>query len=536
METTTLARRDLVKAAGAVAAGLATAAVVREANAQGSAPAPEAWDRETDVLVIGMGHAGICAATEAQDAGANVLIVEKAPEETAGGASACYGGFLTLREGAHDPEVCYRYWSGRYPVDVLKARTDGLGLIAEWLEQNPVDGLEEYGQSGPYMQLQNPQGGWHTYAGCKQAVVDRGIEVLYNAPAVQLVQDQESGDVLGAIVDVDGQPTTVKANRGVILATGSYTGSPELVKQFGYAGIYIPNYDNPANTGDGIFLATAAGADLWGFSAECMCFQDVALTEASKEAGTGVAYQKPSADVATHIYVNREGKRFMNEMLNTRHYRGHLPFLDWDPSAEDYKNSPFWMVFGEDYLNNVRLGQYGTELTIDPNFGTPVLFSYNGVYGGYLWSMDNSEELERGWIISADTLEELAAKMVAITGFGDEVTCDAAGLAATVEEYNAMVAAGEDTAFGRPADYLKPVDTTGKFYAVELSPAVMYANGGPRVDVENRVLTPAGEPIGRLYAVGQLSGPSFEGRSSAPNAMITGVQAGRAAAALEPQA
>ena len=59
-------------------------------------------------------------------------------------------------------------------------------------------------------------------------------------------------------------------------------------------------------------------------------------------------------------------------------------------------------------------------------------------------SEDNQAEIEKGWIIKADTLEELAEKCHATDLWGHDLTIDPQGLAATVEAYNAAAQAGED--------------------------------------------------------------------------------------------
>lgn len=251
-----------------------------------------------------------------------------------------------------------------------------------------------------------------------------------------------------------------------------------------------------------------------------------------KEAGTGVVYNPPMLPMSSHIWVNREGKRFMNEGQKTRHTRAHIPVLDWDADNWDYPNSPFWMVFDANFMQNQRIGLYGSEVEDDPIYDAPILSSWNAVHEDYLWSPDNSVELEKGWIVSADTLEELGAKMTGKTWTGEEGTVDGEGLAATVKAYNAACEAGEDPEFNRPAERLIPMGE-GPYYAIEMCPAAMYANGGPKVDVENRALNNNNEPIGRLYAAGQFCGPSFSATSSAPNVLITGMLTGRTVAALD---
>ena len=491
------------------------------------------WDRETDVVVVGFGIAGTAAACEASDAGAEVILLEKAPKEEAGGSSRVNGGFLTINEGYDDAENCYRYWRGMYDKDVIEARLEAWPLMEEWLEANPIDGLEEYsdGSDVDLAQFFHPSGGYKIYPGLQAAVESRPIEVLYSSPAVELVKDGETGEVRGVVASQDGTELRIKARRAVVLATGSYTGNAEMVKQFNHAGIYIASYDSPHNTGDAIPLASRIGGQIWGFANESLEYQDWAIKVASEEFGLGIRYLKPSGDHTGHFFVNKEGKRFMNEMLNTRHTHEHLAVLDWDEDANEYPNSPFWMVFDESIMRSSRVGAYGTEEEVDPAYGAAMLMTWNGVYKTYGWSMDNSSELEKGWIVRGDTIEELASKMQAVNGFGDSVSVDAKGLMATLDEYNAACASGADP-FGRPAASLQPLSNP-PYYAVELCPGAMYANAGPRINAENNVVDLKGAAIPRLYAAGQGC-MTFFGKSGNPNALTAGIQCGRSAAAQEP--
>lgn len=529
----TVTRRDFAKGvmgAGAIGAAITgIAGFPQAAHATTPAGLPQQWDQEADVVVIGFGMAGTTAACEVADAGMEALIIEKAPETEAGGATLCNGGFMTI--SITDPDKCYRAWKGAYDRDVIEARLASWPLMREWLDANPIEGLQSLGD-GEFDGYMCPEGSWKIYPGLKDAVSRRSIPVMYETQAIDFIQDTETREIKGVWAKQGETVIAIKARRAVVLATGSYTGSPELVKRFSRAGMFIPNYDSPHNTGDGIYMATRAGAQLWGFSSECLDFQDWAIKPASEEVGTGIRYLQPTEEAPGHIIVNKAGVRFMNELVNTRHTRAHMPVFDWDDSALEYINSPFWMVFGQDFMDTQRIGAYGTTPEVDPAYGTVVTFTWNGVLKSYLWSMDNSAELEKGWIVTGETLDELAANMRTTNAFGDEVSVDPEGLKATVEQYNALCESGEDDPLGRPSGSMAPIGD-GHYYAVELCPAVMYANGGPQVDTENRVINQDGEPIGRLYAAGQVC-VTFNDRSSVPNALTAGVQCGRSAAALEP--
>lgn len=530
-ETKDYSRRSFLKGAGtAMLAGAAVAGLTgcaTTANASAASGIPEKWDRETDVLVVGMGIAGVGAATAAADAGAHVTLIEKAPEEEAGGASRVNGGFMTISEAYWDADYCYRNLKGVYSKDVLAELLDKRTLMEDWVEANPIEGLDWYEFPG-YEGYANPSGSWKTYPGLVDAVTSRDIEVLYSTPATELVQNPETGEILGALADGDGTRISIKARKGVVLATGSYGSNKDMVQQFNYPAMLIPSYDSPYNTGDAIPMVAQVGAQLGAFFPESLEYEQFALKVPSEEAGTGIMYHKPSRDVATHIFVNRAGQRFMNEFYDITHTRNRLPIFEWDEESNDYLNSPFWMVFDESFMNSNRIGAYTDKEEIYEEYGTAITMTWNGVFKTAPWSDDNQAELAKGWIFKGDTVEELASKMQAKNGFGDSVTVDPAGLAATIDAYNAACEAGEDAEFGRDPESLHPL-SDGPYYAIELCLASMYGYGGPKVDGVCRVVND-NEPIGRLYAAGQVA-VTFSPTSCVPTALIGGILAGQDAAA-----
>jgi hypothetical protein len=153
-------------------------------------------------------------------------------------------------------------------------------------------------------------------------------------------------------------------------------------------------------------------------------------------------------------------------------------------------------------------------------------------HSGYKWSADNSAEIEKGWIIKADTIEELAAKMTTAHYLnGMPLTVDAAGLAATIAEYNAGCEAGSD-AFGRDPAKLKPINTA-PYYAAEIVPSALYTIGGVSSDEYGRVLDWRNQPIARLYAAGDIGQGLVLGPCGVCGCMGAGTLAVRDAATLE---
>ena len=112
-----------------------------------------------------------------------------------------------------------------------------------------------------------------------------------------------------------------------------------------------------------------------------------------------------------------------------------------------------------------------------------------GQYPG--WSEDNSAEIQKGWILKADTIDELIEKMAEV----DEAP-DAEAVKATIEKYNGYCAAGSDPDFQRTEATLAPVSTP-PYYAYPLYPGGCSTLGGPKKDVNAQVLDLDDKPIGR---------------------------------------
>ena len=117
---------------------------------------------------------------------------------------------------------------------------------------------------------------------------------------------------------------------------------------------------------------------------------------------------------------------------------------------------------------------------------------YN-VIENYKWSEDSSVELEKGWILKADNIRELAGKI----GKNPDT------LENTVKTWNKSCAAGNDAEFGRLANRMAPIETP-PYYAMELVPSFTNTQGGPRRNKYAQVLDTNKKPIPRLYSGGEL--------------------------------
>jgi succinate dehydrogenase/fumarate reductase flavoprotein subunit len=151
---------------------------------------------------------------------------------------------------------------------------------------------------------------------------------------------------------------------------------------------------------------------------------------------------------------------------------------------------------------------------------------YSLVREGYKWSLDNSEEIEKGWIVEAKTISELA-KLISM---------DESNLAETVATYNDHCKNGKDADFGRSKECLKAIEGP-PYYSARLFPSLVNTQGGPRKDKEAKVLDLDGNPISRLYAVGEFGsiwGFQYQTSTNYSECLVFGRIAGKNAALSSP--
>jgi succinate dehydrogenase/fumarate reductase flavoprotein subunit len=220
-------------------------------------------------------------------------------------------------------------------------------------------------------------------------------------------------------------------------------------------------------------MAQAIGADLWHMD---------------NQAGPDLNFRPPDADWAFgyvfrprgrgYIWVAKDATRFVNETISTKH--GKIPFHGiYVPFPTPL---PVHVVFDETMRKS---GPFYSS-------GEGGMCWYN-VIEGYQWSEDSSTELEKGWILKADNIRELAGKI----GKNPDT------LESTVAAWNKSCATGNDSEFGRPANRMAPIETP-PYYAMELVPSFTNTQGGPRRNRYAQVLDTNQKPIPRLYSGGEL--------------------------------
>ena len=166
----------------------------------------------------------------------------------------------------------------------------------------------------------------YMYQTLKQKVIDNSdkIDVWFESPAVQLIQDPVSNAIIGVKVERDGKEMNVRALNGVVLCTGGFEDNAEMVETYlgltDYAvigGLY--------NTGDGIRMAQEVGADLWhmnvyegGFGLGGVSF----YVDEGEHASQIQVLTQGVLNTGALVLVGTDGDRFLNESEVVRH--GHL--------------------------------------------------------------------------------------------------------------------------------------------------------------------------------------------------------------------
>jgi len=528
------------------------------------------WDHEVDVIVLGSGGAGLTAALAAAAAGASVEVFEKAPTiggttAVSGGVvwipahNRSPDGELTPADalqylraqslGSMDDALVETFVrTGPAMLDFVEAHsglrfeiatgfpdyqpelpggrpTGGRSLTAapydltqlgDWgsrITSFPADwsnvGFDAETRARLHAAVDERTShlcvaGTALIAGLLKGLLDAGVTPHTNAPAEQLIS--EGAEITGVRVAAPGQGMAVRARHGVILGTGGFEWDPVLTQAF-LRGPMHGAVSPPSNTGDGLRMAMAHGAELANMG-EAWWVPIVRIpgdTIEGKQRSRSVRLERTRP---RSIIVNRAGRRFVNEACDYNSMAGAFHYLD---PRGGYVNDRGWIVF-----DSVHLQRYGF-LGITP--GQPV----------------------PDWFCESADLAELAAK----TGI------DADGLIRTIEEWNRHVADGADPDFGRGSSAydgywgddsattlagktLGPIDTA-PYYAVPVCVGAMGTKGGPRTDDDGRVLHVNGEPIPGLFAAGNaMGGPTGRAYGGAGGtigpAMVFGYRAGHAAA------
>jgi len=467
------------------------------------------FDEEADVVVVGLGCAGACAALEAADAGADVLVLERAGG--GGGTSAYSGGLIYLGGGTPVQQACGFSDSAEEMFKFLMAAS-APGACEEkirpfcersvehfhWLEAQGVPfkrsffdepGLESPSDdclvySGgencyPYSQIAVPAPRAHKPQGVGTAggffmqkvlaaVERRPLRVVCDVRVETLVQE-DAGRVVGVVVAAAGDERVVRARRGVILSAGGFIENKAMVAKHAplLRRCRVRN-STAGDDGSGIRMGQAAGGAVLR-----MHTGEVALPATiPNRLGRG-------------LFINAQGQRFINEDT----YYGHIGL-----AALVHQDGQAWLL-------------------VDA-----AIYERNFVGMEPLFVEDDVAAIERA------------------AGFPE------GSLRATVDLYNRHAAHGTDPVFHKRPEMVRPLDTPP--YAlldcrVESAIYATFTLGGLDTRPGGEVVTPDGDTIPGLYAAGRSAalfcGLGYPGSGiSLADGTFFGRWAGRSAAAAGP--
>ena len=527
-------RRQFLKNSAVVAGGGVAAAGALggfKPGAAAAASAPEKWDAEADVIVVGSGPTGLPAAVSAVEKGASVIVLEQLKE--VGGCGVINGGILHIGGGTRvqklngitdTPDLMFKRLSDY--KDHLNKRSDH-SILRVFCDMNPgtFDWLEAHGvrfwdsisgggamdslhQRHPYHNVRwEKEGpgrlakrGGETTSGAgvikplEAFARSKGVKILPEHKMTRIIrQGGNSGRVLGVEANADNKKLFFRAKKAVILGTGSWKGNRFLrglfdsrIKDVQGTGVPFVNPD-----GSGIIAGLEAGAILISDRANDSALFRRMFGTKHYQFPLNSPYGAPGLEMAgsrwgDFIFVNKGGKRFFKEQ-DVASY-GSYSMFDAFFAQEGHV---LWTIFDDTAVKKHKW-----------NLAPP--------------------QTEKGCAFTAPTLVELA-KLIQVPG-------DA--LQDTVQKYNSYVAEGKDPEFDKPKNLLRSKIETPPFSAAWVSLYVHDTCGGLAVNEKAQILDVHGNAIPGLYGGGEtVGGIEFVGMN---RGIILGRIAGENAAAESP--
>ncbi|MEM6385453.1 MAG: FAD-dependent tricarballylate dehydrogenase TcuA [Pseudomonadota bacterium] len=478
------------------------------------------------IIVVGSGNAAMSAGIAALEAGASVLMLEKAPPALAGGNTKYTAGamrfaydtseaLLPLLSNPDDPRIARtdfgQYTEEKFAAD-LKGFNDGAPLTVEqevlvsqsydavrWLAGHgvtyePIYSRQSFEKDGRFifwggLTLAADNEGVGLFDMELAAFERLGGEIRYEAGVTGLVHDGNK------VTGVQVGETELMAD-AVILACGGFEASEEL-----RAELIGPDWSvakvrgTPHNTGDGLRLAETLGAARYGRFDGCHAtpmdlhmknFGNLDLPPKERKNYRKICY-------FLGIMLNARGERFVDEGINFRNYT----YAQFGRAVLEQPQHFAWQVF-DDKVKDMLYGEYHFE---DASF------------------------------VEADTLEGLVAQLKGV---------DTEAAAATLAAYNDAV--DEDTEFDptvldgkstkgltlEKTNWAQKLDTP-PFRAYPVTGGITFTYGGLKVDEAGYVLREDQSPIDGLFAAGEMVGGVFFGGYPGGSGLTSGTVFGRRA-------
>lgn len=487
--------------------------------------------RDVDVVVVGSGNAGLSAALAARELGASVLLLERAPRDWAGGNSHfTAGAFRTTYAGLDDlrpvlPELTDEqaetidlpaYAPDDFLADLQRVTlrradpvlsrilVDDAAEAVRWLARQgvrwellyhrqsfPVDGRIRFWGN---LTVGAIGGGAGLVEAELAAAEQAGVEIRYGTRVVGF--HREDGQIRGVECEPAGGVTERISAGAVVLACGGFEADARM--RATYLG---PGWDlakvrgTPYNTGDGLTMALDAGAAPFGHWSGCHA---IAWDADAPPSGDRVLTNRFSRQAYPFgLVVNQAGRRFVDEGADFRNY---------------------------------TYAKYGAEILRQP--------------GAYAWQLFDARTIGYTGEIDYGTAATSRFEARTVRELAEQIGADPDGLEATIEAFNAgvqdgpfdpTIKDGKHTAGIEPpkSNWALPLEQP-PFVAFAVTCGITFTFGGVRVSPDTQVLRADGDPIGDVFACGEMVGGIFfhnyPGGSGLTSGTVFGRRAGRSAA------
>lgn len=536
MENRTLTRRSFVTGSALSAAGLAAASLTGVAHAAEGPDAtsgpqlpsfldePEPISDDTisqtydaDVVVVGLGLAGVAAARTAAETGLKVIAIERSSDVNARSSQFSVFNCDKAREmGIEDIDTAELVnemmiqMGHRADARVLKNWADNCGEAYEWYTSAAPDLVwVKPGEKAPDTEA-NPDAMYvsngnlyktHDYDHEKifngtlsirpnghlpvlklnrdAAVATGNLTDIYDMRALQLVKDGERVSGVIAQSVLDGTYIKANASKAVILATGDYLNNDEMLAyympwiywqkdKFSFTYMSVDANVDKTNVGDGHRMGYWAGGNIEQGPHCAMAHGDLG-----------------KLGVSAFLQLNAHGERYVNEDLTNDHFGSQII---------RQPGNLIYQLFDADVVEEITHMQAG--------LGSKQSLADNAL-----------DDVDEWTAAKGDTIEELVANLGV-----DETTAET--MISQIERYNELCAKGHDDDFGKAPERMMPLDHA-PFYAIRYELGnfeegqnalrCLVGMSGLSSNKNAQVLDADFEPVPGLFAVGNVQGGRFLG-------------------------